>query len=74
MTEKMLRIVRDIHALTAGAGGWEYADAEWRVVMNVRTPPSGEAILAAYLDYAECEGCYETPCICSPDDCNCDPE
>lgn len=21
-----------------------------------------------------CEGCYEYPCVCKPDDCNCDPE
>lgn len=21
-----------------------------------------------------CQGCYESPCVCKPDDCPCDPE
>jgi hypothetical protein len=31
------------------------------------------AIYTGYCPAGECQGCYATPCVCLPDDCNCDP-
>lgn len=70
MNAKMIRIVSKIHALTSK--GWEYPEAEWRVIRHLDRKPAGPDILAAYERFcaefdAECSGCYSTPCICDPE-------
>jgi hypothetical protein len=45
---KIINLAHKIHDLVDQ--GWEYPEAEWEVVKNLRNKPTGEQLLQAYDD------------------------
>lgn len=77
---------RAAHVALWGSASWAACDDIMRSLRTVKcTTCNGSGRVPAVVrgltcncpdcrGQTECEGCYESPCICLPDDCNCDPE